>query len=55
MAMRGKQPGGLLTQQKMLRAAVAIFLEKGYEHTTTAEIDRCGGDAAQLLFQGLYQ
>ena len=29
MSPRGKQPSGLLTQQKVLRAAVALFLEKG--------------------------
>ena len=36
MLLRGKQANGILTQQKMLRAAVALFLEKGYERTTTA-------------------
>lgn len=30
MSHRGKQPNGLLTQQRVLRAAVALFLEKGY-------------------------
>ena len=38
MLLRGKQASGLLTQQKMLRAAVKLFLEKRYEGTTTAEI-----------------
>ena len=38
MSPRGKQTNGLLTQQKMLRAAVALFLESGYEKTTTAKI-----------------
>ncbi len=28
MLLRGKQASGLLTQQKMLRAAVKLFLEK---------------------------
>lgn len=51
MAMRGKQPGGLLTQQKMLRAAVAIFLEKGYEHTTTAEIAVAAGMRPSSFFR----
>jgi len=36
LSPRGKQTNGLLTQQKMLRAAVALFLESGYEKTTTA-------------------
>ena len=51
MAMRGKQAGGLLTQQKMLRAAVAIFLEKGYEHTTTAEIAVAAGMRPSSFFR----
>ena len=38
---RGKQSVGLLTQQKVLRAAVALFLEKGY--TTIGEIARVAG------------
>ena len=36
MLLRDKQASGLLTQQKMLRAAVKLFLEKRYERTTTA-------------------
>lgn len=40
---RGKQTGGLLTQQKVLRAAVALFLEKGYAKTTTGEIAKAAG------------
>ena len=43
MPLRGKQASGLLTQQKMLRAAVKLFLEKRYEGTTTAEIARAAG------------
>ena len=43
MLLRGKQASGLLTQQKMLRAAVKLFLEKRYEGTTTAEIARAAG------------
>ena len=42
MLLRGKQASGLLTQQKMLRAAVKLFLEKRYEGTTTAEIASTG-------------
>ena len=51
MSPRGKQPGGLLTQQRMLRAAVALFLEKGYERTTTAEIARAAGMTASSFFR----
>ena len=40
---RGKQSVGLLTQQKVLRAAVALFLEKGYTKTTIGEIARLAG------------
>ena len=43
MSPRGKQLNGLLTQQKMLRAAVALFLESGYEKTTTAKIAKAAG------------
>lgn len=51
MPMRGKQPSGLLTQQKMLRSAVALFLEKGYERTTTAEIARAAGMTPSAFFR----
>lgn len=47
---RGKQAGGLLTQQKVLRAAVALFLEKGYVKTTTAEIAKAAGIARSSFF-----
>lgn len=49
--MRGKQPSGLLTQQKMLRGAVALFLEKGYERTATAEIARAAGMTPSSFFR----
>ena len=51
MPLRGKQASGLLTQQKMLRAAVKLFLEKGYEGTTTAEIARAAGMTASSFFR----
>lgn len=50
MPPRGKQANGLLTQQKMLRAAVALFLEKGYERTTTAEISSAAGMGQSSFF-----
>lgn len=40
MSLRGKQANGLVTQQRVLRAAVAQFLEKGCTGTTTADITR---------------
>ncbi len=51
MSPRGKQANGLLTQQKMLRVAVALFLEKGYEKTTTAEIAEAAGMAQSSFFR----
>lgn len=50
MSPRGKQPNGLLTQQKVLRAAVALFLEKGYAKTTTGEIARAAGIGQSSFF-----
>ena len=54
---RGKQSGDLLTQQKVLRAAVALFLEKGYTKTTIGEIARVAGSevlSAEQEFFGNY-
>lgn len=51
MPLRGKQASGLLTQQKTLRAAVKLFLEKGYEGTTTAEIARAAGMTPSSFFR----
>ena len=42
---------GLLTQQKMLRAAVALFLESGYEKTTTAKIAKAAGMTQSSFFR----
>ena len=50
MPLRGKQPSGLLTQQKMLRAAVALFLEDGYTRTTTGEIAKSAGMVQSSFF-----
>ena len=49
--MRGKQPSGIMTQKKMLKAAVGMFLEKGYEKTTTAEIARAAGMTPSSFFR----
>ena len=51
MLPRGKQANGLLTQRKMLRAAITLFLEKGYEKTTTAEISHAAGMTASSFFR----
>lgn len=51
MLLRGKQASGLLTQQKMLRAAVKLFLEKRYEGTTTAETARAAGMPPSSFFR----
>lgn len=51
MPPKGKQPSGLLTQQKMLRSAVMQFMEKGYEGATTAEIARGAGMTPSSFFR----
>ena len=47
---RGKLLNGLVTQQKVLRAAVALFLEKGYTKTTTGEIAKAAGIGQSSFF-----
>ena len=51
MPPRGKQANGLLTRSQMLRAAITLFLEKGYEKTTTAEISHAAGMTASSFFR----
>ena len=51
MSAHKKQPNGLLSQQKMFRSAVQLFLEKGYEKTTTAEIARSVGMTPSSFFR----
>lgn len=51
MPPKGKQPSGLMTQQKMLRAAVMLFLQKGYNGATTAEIARDAGMTPSSFFR----
>lgn len=50
MSPRGRRPSGLLTRQRLLRAAVALFLEKGYEKTTTTEISKAAGIGQSSFF-----
>lgn len=40
---RGIQPKGIARRNKMLRAAIQLFLFQGYEKTTTASIARSAG------------
>ena len=47
---RGKLLNGLVTQQKVLRAAVTLFLEKGYTRTTTGEIAKAAGIGQSSFF-----
>lgn len=50
MSPRGRRPSGLLTRQRLLRAAVALFLEKGYAMTSTTEISRAAGIGQSSFF-----
>ena len=47
---KGKLLNGLVTQQKVLRSAVALFLEKGYIRTTTGEIATAAGIGQSSFF-----
>ena len=40
---KGLQPKGVIRRNKMLLAAVQMFLEKGYDKTTTAAIAKKAG------------
>lgn len=51
MPPRGKQASGLLTQQKMLRSAVMLFLKNGYDGATTAEIAKGAGMTPSSFFR----
>lgn len=48
---KGKLLSGLVTQQKVLRSAVALFLEKGYTRTTTGEIATAAGIGQSSFFR----
>ena len=47
---KGKLLNGRVTQQKVLRGAVALFLEKGYTKTTTGEIATTAGIGQSSFF-----
>lgn len=51
MSPKGKLPSGLLTQQKMLRSAVKLFLQYGYQGATTAAIARDAGMTPSSFFR----
>ena len=50
MSPRRKRTNGLATQRKMLRAAVSLFLEKGYTRATTGEIAKAAGWGQSAFF-----
>ena len=47
---KGLQPKGVARRNKMLLAAIQLFLENGYEKTTTAAIARAAGMAPSSFF-----
>ena len=49
--MKGLQPSGIRRRNKMIYAAVVLFLENGYEKTTTAQIARRAGRQIALIVQ----
>ena len=51
MAKRGIQPSGMRTRQKMMAAAVTLFLQKGYQDTATAAISTLAGMAPSAFFR----
>lgn len=51
MPPRGKQQNGLITQQKMLRSAVLLFLKRGYNGATTADIANNAGMTPSSFFR----
>lgn len=48
--MKGLQPKGIARRNKMLLAAIQLFLEQGYEKTTTAQISRAAGMSPTSFF-----
>ena len=51
MSPRGKQTNGLLTQQKMLRAAVALFLKAATKKTHNGKIAKAAGMTQSSFFR----
>lgn len=50
--MKGLQPKGIARRNKMLLAAIQLFLDQGYEKTTTAQIARAAGMSPTSFFAG---
>ncbi len=48
--MKGLQSKGIARRNKMLLAAIQLFLEQGYEKTTTAQISRAAGMSPTSFF-----
>ena len=48
--MKGLQPKGIARRNKMLLAAIQLFLDQGYEKTTTAQIARAAGMSPTSIF-----
>lgn len=48
--MKGLQPKGIARRNKMLLAAIQLFLDQGYEKTTTAQIARAAGMSQTSFF-----
>jgi len=48
--LKGLQPKGIARRNKMLLAAIQLFLEQGYEKTTTAQISRAAGMSPTSFF-----
>lgn len=48
--MKGLQPKGIARRNKMLLAAIQLFLDQGYEKTATAQIARAAGMSPTSFF-----
>ena len=38
MSMKGLQPSGIARRNKMIHAGIMLFLEKGYENTSSSRV-----------------
>ena len=50
MPGHGLQARGIAREQKMIYAGMTLFLEQGYERTTTAQIARKAGECLRHRF-----
>lgn len=48
--MKGLQPSGIARKNKMIHAGIMLFLEKGYENTSTSEIAKAAGMSQASFF-----